>query len=114
MKTKYKAQSKFFTKEVKNDIIRSLSYDQIQILKASETKNYRIYLQYRDKYNDSYYENINIEGIINAVAIFDLYASKGHSHNLHVISVFDENDKRIKKVKFNYHVDKMKYKMKLS
>lgn len=118
MKSKYQGKSKTFSTEEKNFILRSLKSDQIAVYKESEKRKFTLYIQYRNDNKSSYidkkYEEIKLDGITNAVAIFDLYASMGHSLNLHTLICYDQEDKKLKKLNFKYQIDDMKYKMKIS
>ena len=64
-----------------------------------------LYLQYHHKLdNNLYYEEIQLEGIDNALNIMNIYRSIGHDLNLNLLSlnVNDENSTRVKKIKFTY------------
>ena len=60
-----------------------------------------IHLQYKNKVGEDAISEFTIEGITNAIALFEQYRAIGHSMKLHTMVLYLDNEK-YKKVNFKY------------
>ena len=93
---------KTYSKDTYYGILRNLKSQAKRNQYANlENKEFMIHMQTKGKYGEDATTEFTIEGITNAVAIFENYRAIGHSLNLLTLIVY-LGDEKLKKVNFKY------------